>query len=350
MRPGREPEPRTLVLNQADVLELLPMGDCIEAMREAFLALDRGDVSLPLRAVSALPHKAGWLGVMPACLSDPPLAAVKAITVVPANSATTLDSHQGAVLLFDASNGRLLSILDASAITAIRTAAASGLATDLLARKDAGDLAILGTGVQASTHLDAVAAVRTLRRVRVWGRDRERAEAFAARESARLESRRPGLAPGARVEAVPSARDAMNGADLVVAATAATSPILEGAWLSPGAHVNAVGACRPNHRELDGAAIARSRVFVDRRESAMAEAGDILLAIAEGAVGPEPIAAELGRVLAGAAAGRRSDEEITLFKSVGIAIQDLAAARAAYERALAKGAGAAIHLGGKRHA
>ena len=350
MRSGRDSDSGTLILNQDDVLEHLPMSECIEAMRDAFLALERGEVRLPLRAVSALPYEAGWLGVMPVSLSNPPLAAVKAITVIPANSATLLDSHQGAVLLFDASNGRLLSILDASAITAIRTAAASGLATDVLARREAGDLAILGTGAQASAHLDAVATVRTLRRVRVWGRDPERTTVFAARESERLESRGRDGARGVRVETAASARDAVNGADLVVTATAAKEPVLKGEWIAAGAHVNAVGACRPNQRELDGPAVARSRVIVDRRESAMAEAGDILLAIAEGAVGPEPIAAELGQVLAGSAAGRRNDDEITLFKSVGIAIQDLAAARAAYESAIAAGAGTAIDLGGRRHA
>ena len=347
MHPTGTPDSRTLILNHADVFACLPMGECIAAMKEAFLGLDRGDVTLPLRLVSALPRGAGWLGVMPVALSDPPLAAVKAITVVPANSATSLDSHQGAVLLFDAANGRLLSLLDASAITAIRTAAASGLATEVLARRDAGDLAILGTGIQASTHLEAIASVRTLRRIRVWGRSRAHAEAFATRESARLGSW--GLR-GVRVEVASGGREAVDGADIVVTSTAATEPILRGEWLTPGAHVNAVGACRHNQRELDGEAIRRSRVIVDRRESAMAEAGDILLAIAEGAVGPDAIVAELGQVLAGTAMGRRSGEEITLFKSVGVAIQDLAAARAAYQAARAAGAGMPVELGGRRDA
>ena len=347
MPSGREHDPQTLILNHADVAAHLRMSDCIGVMREAFLALERGEVTMPLRSVSALPHGAGWLGVMPASLSNPPVAAVKAITVVPANTATPLDSHQGAVLLFDALNGRLLSILDASAITAIRTAAVSGLATATLARPDAGDLAILGTGIQATTHLDAIRSVRTLRRIRVWGRNPERVAAFAARENARGDSR---SRRGARIEAAASAREAVEGADLVVTVTAAVEPILRGEWLAPGVHVNAVGACRHNQRELDGAAIRRSRVVVDRRESAMAEAGDILLAIAESAVGPDPIAAELGEILAGKAEGRRSDKEITLFKSLGLAIQDLAAAHAAYRSALAAGAGLAIELGGKRDA
>ncbi len=347
MPSGQARDALTLILNHADVAAHLRMSDCIGAMKEAFLALERGEVTMPLRSVSALPHGAGWLGVMPASLSNPPIAAVKAITVVPANSATALDSHQGAVLLFDASNGRLLSILDASAVTAIRTAAVSGLATATLARRDAGDLAILGTGIQATTHLEAIRSVRTLRRVRVWGRNPERTAAFVTRENARL-----GLQGerGARVETTASAREAVEGADLVVTATAAVEPILEGNWLAPGAHVNAVGACRHNQRELDGATIRRSRVVVDRRESAMAEAGDILLAIAESAVGPDPIAAELGEILAGKSEGRQRDEEITLFKSLGLAIQDLAAANAAYRSALAAGAGSPVDLGGTRDA
>lgn len=347
MSPGQAPDTRTLILNHAGVAAHLRMSDCIDAMKEAFLALERGEVTMPLRSVSALPHGAGWLGVMPASLSNPPLAGVKAITVVPGNSATALDSHQGAVLLFDAANGRLLSILDASAITAIRTAAVSGLATSLLARPDAGDLAILGTGIQAATHLAAIRCVRSLRRVRVWGRNPENAAAFAVRENARSA---PGRGAEARVEVAASAREAVEGADLIVTATSAVEPILRGEWLIPGAHLNAVGACRHNQREIDGAAIRRSRVIVDRRESAMAEAGDILLAIAESAVGPDPIAAELGEVLAGKTAGRRNEEEITLFKSLGLAIQDLAAAHAAYRSALASGAGSTIDLGGKRHA
>ena len=345
MAPNQESNRSPLILNHADVAAHLPMRDCIGAMKDAFAAMERGDVALPLRSVTALPHGAGWLASMPSCLlGDPPLAAVKTITVVPRNSGTPLDSHQGAVLLFDASNGRLLAILDAGMITAIRTAAASALATDVLARRDAGDLAILGTGTQARTHLEAIASVRTLRRVRVWGRHRERAESFAADATLAVGT------PGVRIEVASSARDAVDGADIVVTVTASGEPVLHGTWLAPGSHVNAVGACRPNLRELDGEAVKRARVFVDRRESAMAEAGDLLLAIAEGAVGPNPIVAELGAVIAGTAPGRLDAIDITLFESLGIAVQDLAAARVAYTRAIDAGTGVRIDLGGMRHA
>ncbi len=311
-------------------------------MREAFAALARGEATLPLRQVSPLPHGAGWLGVMPCSIASPALAATKVITVVPQNSGSTLDSHQGVVLLFDASDGRLLAILDATTITALRTAAASALATDLLARPAAGDLALLGCGTQAATHLAAIAEVRALRRVRVWGRDRARAEAFADREG-----RRSSIA----IDVVSDPRSAVSGAEIVCTVTAATAPILEGSWLSPGAHVNAVGACRPNQRELDAEAVRRSRLVVDSRESARNEAGDILLAVAEGAIPSDwdTVAIELGDLLVGRAPGRRSDDEITLFKSVGIAVQDLAAANAAYRGALAQGLGVRLPPMGGRH-
>ena len=229
--------------------------------------------------------------------------------------------------------------MDASSITAIRTAAVSGVATRALARENAGDLAILGSGVEAITHLAAMRAVRPLRRVRVWSRNPENARRFAV-----------GLGPrqGITIEAMPTARAAVEGADLVCTTTAAREPVLEGAWLSPGAHVNAVGACFPATRELDTAAVARARLIVDRRESTLAEAGDFLIPRAEGAFGDEHIAGELGDVLLGRLPGRRTADEVTLFKSLGIAIEDLAAAHYLYEQALATGAGVSVPLGGRK--
>jgi ornithine cyclodeaminase len=329
----------TLILDHDDIDALLPMGACIAAMVDAFRASAQGGALLPLRTVAPLPYGAGWLGVMPSTLADPPLAGVKAITVVPANSSTPLDSHQGVVLLFEAERGQLLAVLDASRITAIRTAAVSALATNLLARPDAGDLAILGAGTQAAAHLRAMAAVRALRRVRVWNRDAGRAAEFARKCS--VHSPVP-------IEAISDARAAVRGADIVCTVTASRDPVLRGEWLSDGAHLNAVGACRPTHRELDSAAVARARVFVDRREAALAEAGDLLIPIAERAIGPDHVAAELGDVLTGVAAGRRSAEEVTLFKSLGLAIQDLVAAHAVHRNALAAGRGVRVSIGGRR--
>ncbi|HET7291794.1 MAG TPA: ornithine cyclodeaminase family protein [Vicinamibacteria bacterium] len=331
---------RCLVVSQREVPALLPMADCIEAMAGALRTLAAGDARLPLRPVIALPDGGGALAVMPAYLGGPPAIGLKAITVFPGNHGTVLDSHQGAVLLFDAERGSLLAIVDASSVTAIRTAAVSAVATRLLAREDAGDLALLGTGVQAMSHLEAMAQVRTLRRVRAFSRDPRNVQALVRGAQARL---------GLRVEAASSAREAVLGADIVCATTASRTPVLEGAWLSPGAHVNAVGASVKDARELDTAAVASARLYVDRRESALAEAGDFLIPKAEGAIGDDHIQAELGDVLLGARPGRRSRDEITLFKSLGLAVEDVAAARVIYANAVAAGAGSWVELGGERN-
>lgn len=324
-----------LWLGSRDVAALLSMEECIPRMERALRALSSGAAVQPLRQVLRPTGSAGALASMPAALPDAGPLAVKALTLFPGNHAMGLDSHQGAVLLFDGGDGRLLCILDAARVTAVRTAAVSAVATRLLAREDAGDLSILGTGVQAEAHLAALRLVRDVRRVRVWGRDPGRAAEFAARMRE---------AHGGGVEAVASAREAVASADLVCTATAAREPILEGAWLSPGAHVNAVGSSTPQARELDAAAVARARLFVDRRESALAEAGDFLRARDEGAVDDSAIQAELGEVLAGAP-GRRSEAEITLFKSVGLGLFDLFAAQLAYERAVRLGVGTPLPRG-----
>jgi len=311
-----------LFLDHTDVETLLPMAECIEVVEDALRILACGGAVQPLRSAIWMPDRHGLLAVMPGMLgklSDgDPVAGVKVITVMPGNHAHGEESHQGLVLLFEQERGRPLAVLDATAVTAIRTAAASAVATRALAREDAGDLAILGSGTQARTHLEAMRAVRTRRRVRVWSRHPESARRFAQEEG---------------IEAAPSAREAVQGADLICTVTAATEPILQGDWISPGAHVNAVGACTPKARELDAAAVARSRLFVDRRESALAEAGDFLLARGEGAVTDSHILGELGEVLEGRIPGRQSAAEITLFKSLGIAVEDLAAGRHVYRKA-----------------
>ncbi len=328
-----------LVIGQRDVRRLLPVEDCIEVMAGALAALARGAGLQPLRAAIRLPSGAGLLGVMPAYLADIDAPGIKVITIFPGNHGTELDSHQGAVLLFDGQRGRLLAVIDASEVTAIRTGAVSALATRLLARPDAGDLALLGSGVQARSHLAAIARVRRLRRVRVWSRDPDRAAAFVASAAGAHEC---------EVAAAATAREAVTGADIVCTTTSSRTPVLEGAWLAPGAHVNAVGACIPSARELDGEALARARLFVDRRESALNESGDLLLARGEGAIGDDHIAAELGEVLIGAREGRRSADEITLFESLGIGVEDVAAAHVIHQRAREQAAGTALELGGTR--
>ena len=330
---------RCLVVSQREVPTLLPMAECIEAMAGALRTLASGDARLPLRPVVTLPDGRGAFAVMPAYLGGPPAIGLKAITVFPGNHGTPLDSHQGAVLLFDAERGSLLALIDASSVTAIRTAAVSAVATRLLAREDAGDLALLGTGVQALSHLEAVAQVRTLRRVRVHSREANNVLGFVARAHESL---------GIRVEAAASARAAVEGADLVCTTTASRTPVLEGAWLSGGTHVNAVGASLKDTRELDTAAVAGARLFVDRRESALAEAGDFLIPKAEGVIGDEHIRGEIGELLLGTRPGRQSRNEITLFKSLGLAVEDVAAARVVFANATRSGAGTWVELGGER--
>jgi ornithine cyclodeaminase len=324
-----------LVLSRSDVADLLPMRDCIETMAEALSALARGDAILPLRQVLRLPDGKSAFAVMPAYLGAPKAVGTKVITVFPDNHGTSLDSHQGAVLLFDAEHGSLVAIMDASSITAIRTAAVSGLATRLLARDDADDVAILGTGVQARTHLEAMRAVRPVRRLRVWSRSAGAVRAFAERESRRQ---------GVEIEPAASARDAVDGADIVCTVTASREPVLRGAWLADGAHVNAVGASLPFARELDTAAVVRGRLYVDRRESALNEAGDFLIPKGEGAIADDHIVGELGELLIGRASGRRAETEVTIFKSLGLAVEDVAAARLLYQRATVAGRGSRAEL------
>jgi ornithine cyclodeaminase/alanine dehydrogenase-like protein (mu-crystallin family) len=314
-----------LILSRSDVAHLLPMRECIDVMADALSGLTRGDATLPLRQVMRLPDGKSAFAVMPAYLGHPKAVGAKVITVFPDNHGTSFDSHQGAVLLFEAEHGSLAAVMDASSITAIRTAAVSGLATRLLAREDATELAILGTGVQARTHLEAVRAVRGVNRVRVWSRSREAARAFAEGESRRH---------GVQIESAATARAAVEGADIVCTVTASREPVLAGEWLQGGAHVNAVGASLPFARELDTAAVARSRLYVDRRESALNEAGDFLIPRQEGAIGDDHIVGEIGELLLGRVPGRRNGEEVTVFKSLGLAVEDVAAAAYVYERAM----------------
>ena len=260
------------VLSAEDVAKLLPMRDCIQVMREALASLARGKALVPLRMVMRMPDASGFLGVMPGQI-DPDdgregALGMKAVSVFPGNTGRGIDTHQGAVLLFEADTGRLSALMDGAAITAIRTAAVSGVATDLLARQDAAELAILGAGVQARTHLEAIAAVRPLRRVRIWSRNPQHALNLAREVSAGYQ---------ASIEAVPTAEAAVRGADVVATVTASPQPVLQRPWLKEGAHINAVGSSIPTTREIDTATMAAVRLFVDRRESAVNEAGDVLI-------------------------------------------------------------------------
>ena len=314
---------KVLVVNRQEVQRSLSMRECVEAMADVLMKLGRGHALNPLRSLMWLPDKTGLIGMMPACLEDVAVMGVKAISVFPANPKTGHDTHQGAVLLFETKNGRLLAMLDAGMITALRTAAVSGAATRLLARRDAKSLALLGSGMQATTHLEAMCIVREIKRVRVWSRNLDHARDFAERETA---------CRSLAIEPVETAAQAVDGADIICTATSATEPVLKGDWIAPGSHINAVGACVPSARELDTAAVARSRLFVDCLESTRNEAGDFLLPRREGAIGDDHILGELGDLLLGRIQGRNSPEEVTLFKSLGLAVEDIAAAHHLYRK------------------
>jgi ornithine cyclodeaminase len=333
--------PAMLILSQADVERLLPMRDCIEIMASTLATLARGDAVLPLRTVIRIPQTSDAFGVMPAYLGTPKTIGAKIVSVFPGNHGTDLDSHQGAVLLFDRSNGQLAALLDATPITTIRTAAVSAVATRLLARENASALAIIGSGVQARAHVEAICAVRPITTLRVWSRDSEHARHLAAFARDRFHLDASASGTGA---------DAVRDADIVCTVTSATSPVLLGEWLAPGTHVNAVGACTPNAQEIDSEVVVRSRLYVDRREAALKEPGDILVPLRNGEIIPEHIVAELGEVLIDRGIGRRDEREITLFKSLGLAIEDLAAAAHVFEQAGRSGAGVSVELGGARHA
>lgn len=318
---------KILILSHDEVVELLPIKECIAVMREALVALAEEKVHLPLRTIIRPPDAKGVMGLMPAYGSveaGDSAFGLKTVCVFPENPAQGKDAHQGAVMLFSGQTGELMAAMNASAVTAIRTAAASGLATELLARDDARNLAIIGSGVQARTHLTAMSEVRPIKRCRIASRNFEHARKLAD------EMGQDFMFP---LEPVETAEEAVEGADIIVTATNAAEPVVKREWLSTGAHLNVVGSSTPATREVDSATMAAATLFVDRRESTLNEAGDYLFAVRDGLIGPEHIRAEIGEVLTGEKPGRTSAEEITLFKSLGIAAEDLFAASYVYRQA-----------------
>ncbi len=315
------------ILGERDVYRLLPVADCIEPMERVLAALARGELFNPLRFMMRPPGEQTLMALMPAHRSEGDACySLKAICVAPGNPARGLDSHQGFVALFDGETGRTRALVNASAITGIRTAAVSAVATRLLARPGSRTLAILGSGTQGRTHLEAMRAVLPLERVRAWS--------LTPGHAATLDD----------VEEVATPEEAVRGADVVVTATGAREPIVRREWLAEGAHVNAVGSSIPTARELDTATIAAAALYVDRRESTVNEAGDYLIPLREGAIGPAHIRGELGELLIGAVEGRRDGSELTVFKSLGLAVEDLGAVEAVLERAEAEGAGVEVDL------
>jgi len=335
-----------LVLSGSAVGSVLGYPECTDAMRAALIARANGEVFQPLRTVLKPDRANGLMVLMPSFQAGTDAGyGLKAICVTPGNPKLGLDSHQGIVLLSSSQTGEPLAVINASALTEIRTAAVSAVATDVLANADADVLAIIGTGVQARSHLRAIACTRPLAEIRVAGRTLDKATKFLAELGPeRGGARPPGLAPlaaGTKLIGCASVRQAVEGAGIIVTATNATEPVLRREWLTPGVHINAVGACLPNIRELDTATVADAALFGDSRDSVLAEAGDYVLAAAEGAVGPDHIQAELGELLAGGSGhpGRTAEREITIFESLGLAVEDLAAAALAYRLAWDRGLG-----------
>jgi ornithine cyclodeaminase len=323
-----------LILSRSDVERLLPVRDCIPVMEEALSALARGECHQPLRTIVRPPQAAGLLGLMPAYASGSlgHYYGLKAVSVFPGNVARGKDAHQGSVLLYSGETGELLAVMDGSAVTAIRTAAVTAVATRKLAREDARVLALIGAGHQALPHLEALASVRRFEEVRLAARRVESARRFVETVAPRFDF---------RLVAADTVESAVTGADVITALTNSRQPVLMGRWIGAGAHVNLVGASQPDAREADTDAMSRSTVFVDRRESTLNESGDYLAAAREGLIGPRDLI-ELGDVLTGKHPGRRSGDEITLFKSLGLAVEDLAAAAFLLRRAGEKGAGASV--------
>jgi len=324
-----------LVISGADSRKLMPMADCIRIVESAMKVVSRRGAQLPLRISAKIPNRPLLCAAMPGYLEEPASLGAKVIAVNPANAQRGLSSHLGVVVLFDAQSGIPLAIIDAAAITGLRTAAASAVATNVLARADAVDLAILGTGEQAAAHVRAMAEVRKLRSVRVWGRSFDKATAFATRE---------GVALGLPITAHPSAQEAVAGAGIVCTTTSSREPILQGAWIERGTHVNLVGASSLDAREVDAELVMKSSYFVDFIPSALAQAGELQGVLPFGTDARAHIRGEIGQVLNGAVPGRTKSEEVTVYRSLGIAAQDLATAHGIYERARHSGVGTKASL------
>lgn len=306
-----------IVLSESDVERLLTMKGVMDAVERTLKALAEGRAHLPLRTRVRSERYGGDILSMPALVEDFGLYTTKIVSVYPENPKRGLPTINASLIVFDASTGTPLALMAASHLTAMRTGAITGVATKYLARRDARVLAVIGCGVQGRTQALGVAEARRLEEVRAYDVVREKAERYAEEMSRRL---------GIDVRVAGSAEEAVKGADIVVTATTSSEPVVKRSWLSPGVHINAIGAYTPEMRELDTETIVDAKVVVDLREAALAEAGDIIIPIREGAFSEDRIHGELGEIVAGKKPGRESEDEITVFKSVGLAVQDTAAA------------------------
>jgi ornithine cyclodeaminase/alanine dehydrogenase-like protein (mu-crystallin family) len=324
-----------LVLSEAAVRRLVEIDELIAALKSAHAEFSTGGAVMPVRQVVPLPAIGGRITTMPAYLSAERALGMKVVTFFKDNPACGLPAILGTIHLYSAETGKLAAIMDGTYITAIRTACASAMATQALANSETPELGVLGAGVQARSHIAALARVRKIAKIRIYSPSG--ASARKVKDELEPLVKLP-------IERAASAEAAVRGADIVVTATSAPAPVLDRAWLKPGAHINAVGAHRPDLRELDAATLKAARLFVDSRDAIMAECGDVLLAIKEGAIQAGDASTEIGEVLAGKKPGRTSSSDITLYKSVGIAVQDVATAALVYRKALEKKAGVEVDI------
>lgn len=312
-----------LFVNNEKIASLLPMNECIEVMEKMFRSLASGECVQPLRSLMWLPDHHGLLGMMPGYASKLGMMGIKVISVFHQNSEEGFPSHQGVVILLDAKHGQPLMFFDANEITAIRTAAASGLATRVLAKENAEVLAIIGSGEQAKRHIEAMLAVRKIKQVNIWSRKESNATLLAEKISEQY------TLP---VRVMKNAEEAVKDADIICTVTASKTPVVLGNWIKNGTHINAVGASTAITRELDTAAVVKSKLYTDCYESLFNEAGDFLIPKKEGVVTDAHVKAELGEVLLGSKKGREHDEEITIYKSLGISAEDIFSAFHIYEK------------------
>lgn len=324
-----------LVLSEKEVTSLIDVEELIAALEQAHIQYSTGKAVAPVRLIVPLPQIRGRITSMPGYLNADKALGMKIVTYFQDNPQQNLPAILGTVMLFSAETGKIIAVMDGSSITAIRTACASAMATKALANAEAPVLGILGAGVQARAHIRALCRVRNIGKIKLYSPSGKSAAAVKRD----LESE-----VGAAVEIARSAEEAVRDSDLIVTATTSNMPVLSREWLKPGAHINAVGSHRPDQREIDGPTVALAKVVVDSRDAIMAECGDILLAIKEGSIPESHIHAEIGNVLAGTKPARTGRSEITLYKSVGIAIQDVATANLVYHKALEQKVGTDVDV------
>ena len=304
-------------------MDSITMEECITIMENIFIQLEEDQAFNPLRSAMLIPGENGLLSMMPGYVNKQDIMGIKSVSVYPENANIGLESHQGSVTLFNALNGTPLAIMDAGQITAIRTAAVSGLATRILAKKNSKILAILGSGIQAKTHIEAMTTILNLEEIRVWSKNKKNAKKLVE------EQRKKYAIPFRPFDTV---NEAIYNADIICTTTAAVEPILQGNYLMQGVHINAVGSSVRNTRELDGFAIKLSKLYVDKIESTINESGDFLMAKQEGTIDDNHIIGTLGEILTKQKKGRNNINDITLFKSLGLAVEDIATAFFIYDK------------------